>query len=144
MSCGELLLKSASSTFTGYFLIISIAFILYGLSSTYYLLKTNSVDTLENEFVSVPSLCLIVFGILLLVFIIVGCCAICREIPCCLEAYAICLAILASAQIGLGIFCLLRFQMNNPEFEQRIENDVSKMFWDYDDDPRQMDSTQQW
>ncbi|CAH1374759.1 hypothetical protein MTP99_016082 [Tenebrio molitor] len=144
MTCGELFLKGASSTFTGYFLLVSIAFILYGLTTTYYLLKTNSVETLDEEFVSVPSLCLILFGFVLFVFIIIGCCAICREIPCCLETYAIFLTLLAAAQIALGIFCLIRFNADNSEFKFRIEDDVSRMFVDYESDPEQLDSTQQW
>ncbi|KAJ3643096.1 hypothetical protein Zmor_025829 [Zophobas morio] len=144
MSCGELFLKGASSTFTGYFLIVSIAFILYGLTTTLYLLKTNSVETLDQELVSVPSLCLVLFGATLFLIIILGCCAVCREIPCCLETYSIFLGLLAAAQIGLGIFCLVRFSVYNEDFQARVFNDVSNMFDMYDVEPKQMDDTQEW
>ncbi|XP_044272125.1 CD63 antigen-like [Tribolium madens] len=144
MSCGELFLKGASSTFTGYFLIVSIAFLLYGLTTTYYLLKSNSVETLEEELVSLPSLCLIFFGFLLFLFIILGCCGICREIPCCLETYSIFLALLAAAQLSIGIFALVRFSVNNEDFQIRIRDDVGKMFDTYYNNRTQLDNTQQW
>ncbi|EFA09731.2 CD63 antigen [Tribolium castaneum] len=144
MSCGELFLKGASSTFTGYFLIVSIAFLLYGLTTTYYLLKSNTAETLEEELVSLPSLCLILFGFLLFLFIILGCCGICREIPCCLETYAIFLALLAAAQLGVGIFALVNFDPSNEDFQKRIHDDVGKMFEIYYNNRTQLDNTQQW
>jgi hypothetical protein len=54
------------------------------------------------------------------------------------------LTLLAAAQIALGIFCLIRFNADNSEFKFRIEDDVSRMFVDYESDPEQLDSTQQW
>lgn len=77
--------KPSQISFLILFQIIALGLIIYGAFSAYLIFISNSEEVMKSFGTAIPALLMMAFGLLLLIFVFVGCCGLCRESTCCME-----------------------------------------------------------
>lgn len=144
MTCCGVFFKVINGIFAVYFTIVSLALMGYGAFSTYTILVINNEDIIKNHLTILPSAVTFILGTLLILLIIIGCCAIFREISCCMESYSTMLIILALMHFALGAYCIITYQNRAKEMDlrNRINYDISYKIDHYRENPGPMDDIQ--
>ncbi|KAJ8917825.1 hypothetical protein NQ315_010734 [Exocentrus adspersus] len=128
-------LKLTNLCLTALFFVISIAEIIYGAYIVASLYKINREETLGNQYLVVPSLSLILFGITVLSLTVLGCCSFCKEVSCCVNMYSSMLLILAVLQILIGVCSILKFaSTDTADVTSHVQEDFSYLFAHYYDE----------
>ncbi|XP_049824096.1 tetraspanin-7-like isoform X2 [Aethina tumida] len=129
MGCSHTALKIINGIIAAFFGIVGLGFILFGGFGTFLLSLVHHVNTLEKELLTVPSIVFTLVGIILLFFVIFGCCAVCRESPCCIETYSVVLILLAILQIAMGGYLIYKYENVNyiANLNQVIGADLNRM-----------------
>ncbi|XP_018567935.1 CD63 antigen-like isoform X2 [Anoplophora glabripennis] len=146
MSFGNTCLKTISAIFQTTFIIAGLALVAYGSFTAYIILVTNSEQVIKEYVTILPSAITILFGLVLVILVIVGCCGICRESKYCVESYASFLILLAFSQLAFGGYCIIVY--GNPNYTRslsmRISADIENAVTNYKDNPEKMDNIQNW
>ncbi|KAJ8975792.1 hypothetical protein NQ317_005174, partial [Molorchus minor] len=126
--------------------IVGLALVGYGSLSAYSILLINSEYVIKRYGTLIPSVVLAGFGLILIILMIVGCCGIWRESPCCLESYCALLLLLAFTQIAFGGYCIISYgsETHRINLYYQIDSDIYKAVQNYKYDSQWMDEIQTW
>ncbi|KAG5898093.1 hypothetical protein JTB14_027450 [Gonioctena quinquepunctata] len=140
MGCSELVLRCFQGIFLFYLSIAGIGLAIYGGVSSYLILISNSDLVIKDYGTLVPSALTFILGVMLLIFVILGCCGVCRESTCCMETYSAFLILLGLAHLALGAYCIIVYK-NNIQLGLRfqMEHDLQGKLGE-----AEMDDIQDW
>ncbi|CAH0554488.1 unnamed protein product [Brassicogethes aeneus] len=143
MGCCATALKIINGLMSVFYSIVALMMFILGAYALFIVFWAHDEKTIEQELLAVPAIVFLALGFLLILTVIIGCCGICREAPCCTETYSVFLIILGLAQLALGAYLLVE-QNNQQRLVNRVDTDLQSLLNRYRDDPRPLDQIQEF
>ncbi|CAH0551805.1 unnamed protein product [Brassicogethes aeneus] len=121
--------KKLNLTLITLILLSSIAEILFGVYVLYVFCTTFEFNILEESFLFIPPLVLIILGLFTLFTISCGLWGIAQDVSCCIEFFASVLLVISVLQIGAGVFVIHQNGYFKSDTAHLIDTNVKFAFY---------------